>query len=163
MVDVLIRPKFESSVNAEDVHNIALAVLQAESVAAEASLCIVITDDAEIQSLNRQFRDVDAPTDVLAFADDPSDQTFIAAPDEPPYLGDVIVSFPRARIQAAAEGHSTEAELRLLIVHGVLHLLGYDHATRSEKARMWARQDEILSILQGSVPGPTDARGMDDG
>ena len=159
MVDVLIRPKFEPMVDAEDVHRIALAVLQAESAAPEAALCIVITDDAEIQSLNRQFRDVDAPTDVLAFADEPTDQTFVTAPDEPPYLGDVIVSFPRARIQAAAEGHSTEAEMRLLIVHGVLHLLGYDHATPDEQAHMWARQDAILSTLQG--PAPSTAQGPD--
>ena len=154
MVDVWIRPKFEGDVDAEDMRRIALAVLQAENAAPEAALCIVITDDAEIQSLNAQFRGVDAPTDVLAFADEPTEQTFIAAPDEPPYLGDVIVSFPRARVQAAAEGHSTAAEMRLLIAHGVLHLLGHDHATPDEQARMWARQDAVLSTLQGSDPGP---------
>jgi probable rRNA maturation factor len=148
MVDVLIRPKFEPNVDADEVNRIALAVLQAESASPDAALSIVITDDAEIQSLNRQFRDVDAPTDVLAFADEPTDQTFVSAPDEPPYLGDVIVSFPRARIQAAAEGHSTGQELRLLIVHGVLHLLGHDHATEDEQATMWARQEAILSALQ---------------
>ena len=149
MVDVLIRPKFEQDVKAEDVHHIALAVLQAEAASLEATLSIVITDDAEIRSLNRQFRGVDAPTDVLAFADEPTEPAFVAAPDEPPYLGDVIVSLPRARVQAATLGHPTEAEVRLLIVHGVLHLLGYDHATPDEEARMWARQDAILSTLQG--------------
>jgi probable rRNA maturation factor len=150
MVDVLIRPKFEQAVKAEDVHHTALAVLQAEAASPEATVCIVITDDAEIRSLNLQFRGVDAPTDVLAFADEPTEPAFVAAPDEPPYLGDVIVSLPRARVQAATLGHPTEAEVRLLIVHGVLHLLGYDHGTAEEEARMWARQDAILSALQGT-------------
>jgi probable rRNA maturation factor len=149
MVDVLIRPKFEHDVKVEDVHHIALTVLQAEAASPEAALSIVITDDAEIRSLNRQFRGVDAPTDVLAFADEPTEPAFVSAPDEPPYLGDVIVSLPRARVQAATLGHPTGAEVRLLIVHGVLHLLGYDHATPDEEARMWARQDAILSTLQG--------------
>ena len=149
MVDVLVRPKFERDVDAEDVRRTALAALQAGNASPEATLCIVITDDAEIQSLNHQFRGVDAPTDVLAFADEPTEQTFVVAPDEPPYLGDVIVSFPRARVQAAAQGHHTAAEMRLLIVPGVLHLLGYDHATSNEKARMWDRQDAILSALEG--------------
>lgn len=153
MIDVLIRPEFEQTVDAQDVHHTVFAVLQAEAVSSKAELCIVITDDDEIQSLNRQFRGIDAPTDVLAFADEPTDQPFITAPDEPPYLGDVIISFPRARVQAAAEGHNTAAEMRLLIVHGVLHLLGYDHAQPDEKARMWARQDAILSTLQGKGDG----------
>ena len=159
MVDVLIRPKFERDVDAEDVRRVACAALEAESASAEAELCIVITDDAEIEDLNRRFRGMDVPTDVLAFADEPADSTFIAAPDEPPYLGDVIVSFPRARIQAAAEGHSTAEEMHLLIVHGVLHLLGHDHATPDEQARMWARQDAILSTLQGPDLNPAKGTG----
>jgi probable rRNA maturation factor len=153
MVDVLIRPEFEQVVDAQDVHHTVVAVLQAEAASPQAELCIVITDDDEIQSLNRQFRGVDAPTDVLAFADEPTDQPFITAPDEPPYLGDVIISFPRTRVQAAAEGHSTKAEMRLLIVHGVLHLLGYDHAQPDEQGRMWARQEAILSTLQETSDG----------
>jgi probable rRNA maturation factor len=153
MVDVLIRPEFEQHVVAEDVLRAAHAVLQAEGASPETALSIVITDDDEIRSLNRQFRHVDAPTDVLAFADDPTEQAFVTAPDEPPYLGDVIVSYPRARVQSATQRHSTAAELRLLIVHGVLHLLGYDHATKEEQARMWARQDAILSTLQGTDDG----------
>jgi probable rRNA maturation factor len=153
MVDVLIRPEFERAVDAKAVRHIALAVLQAETAAPEAALSVVVTDDAEIQSLNHQFRGVDAPTDVLAFANEPTDQTFVTAPDEPPYLGDVILSFPRARVQAATVGHHIDKELRLLIVHGVLHLLGYDHDTPQEKNRMWARQEAILSTLQETEDG----------
>jgi probable rRNA maturation factor len=153
MVDVLIRPEFERYVVAEDVLRAAHAVLQAESASSETALSIVITDDDEIRSLNRQFRHVDAPTDVLAFADDPTEQAFVTAPDEPPYLGDVIISYPRARVQSVGQHHSAAAELRLLIVHGVLHLLGYDHVTKEEQARMWARQDAIISTLRGTDDG----------
>jgi probable rRNA maturation factor len=153
MVDVLIRPEFEQYVLAEDVLRAAHAVLQAEGAPPEAALSIVITDDDEIRSLNRQFRHVDAPTDVLAFADDPTEQAFVTAPDEPPYLGDVIVSYPRARVQSATQRHSAAIELRLLIVHGVLHLLGYDHATKEKQAQMWARQESILSTLQETDDG----------
>jgi probable rRNA maturation factor len=153
MVDVLIRPEFRGTVAVEDVRLCARAVLEAETAPPDAELCIVITDDQEIQSLNLQFRGVDAPTDVLAFADDPDDGPFVAAPDEPPYLGDVIISFPRARVQAATEGHSTATELRLLTVHGVLHLLGYDHATPHDQTRMWARQEAILSSLPERADG----------
>ena len=122
-----------------------------EAVRLDASLSIVITDDAEIQALNHQFRGIDAPTDVLSFGEEPPETdhkqtgfSFVAAPEEPPYLGDVILSYPRAAEQAVEHGQSTEQELRLLIVHGVLHLLGYDHATPDQEAEMWARQAACL-------------------
>jgi probable rRNA maturation factor len=166
MVDVLVRPEFEHKIDTEHVRHTALAVLQAEAASPEAALCIVITDDTEIQSLNRQFRGVDAPTDVLAFADDPTEQAFVASPDEPPYLGDMIISYPCARVQAATAGHPLGKELDLLTIHGVLHLLGHDHATSREKARMWARQEAILAALQGparSSEFSPDGRGTHDG
>jgi probable rRNA maturation factor len=77
----------------------------------------------------------------------------VSAPGEPSYLGDVIISFPRARAQAAEEGHPVEEELRLLIVHGVLHLLGYDHATVEEQKQMWERQNAIIAVLGGGGNG----------
>jgi probable rRNA maturation factor len=144
VVRVLVQTAVEARIDREQVERTARLVLELEHVVPEASLTVVITDDDEIQSLNRQFRGVDAPTDVLAFAEDEAGQVFVDGSDEPPYLGDVIVSLPRARTQAAEHGHSTAQELRLLVVHGVLHLLGYDHATPTEEAAMWAKQDEIL-------------------
>ena len=95
-----------------------------------------------MQELNRQYRDIDTPTDVLSF---PAD--FTDPESEAPYLGDILISYPRAEKQAAAGGHSTLAELQLLVVHGVLHLLGFDHAQVQEKAEMWAAQSEILHRL----------------
>ncbi len=72
---------------------------------------------------------------------------FISAPEAQNYLGDVVISFPTAERQAAAVGHSVAEELCLLTVHGVLHLLGYDHASPEEEADMWARQSQILASL----------------
>jgi probable rRNA maturation factor len=145
VIEVLVRDAFEEQVDAGEVERLATAVLEAEGVGANASLSVVIVDDAEIHALNRQFRGVDAPTDVLAFADDAPDPRFVDGSAQEPYLGDVIVSYSRACLQAAEQGHDVTVELRLLIVHGVLHLLGHDHATPSEKREMWARQDAILA------------------
>jgi len=147
MIQVLIRPSLEDKIDPARVERIVYIVLEMESVSSDALLSVVITDDDEIQSLNRQFRGIDAPTDVLSFSDDASNASFVVGTAEPPYLGDVILSYPRAAEQAAEQGHGVDDELRLLIVHGVLHLLGYDHATPKEEAAMWSRQDSILMAL----------------
>lgn len=110
-------------------------------------ITLVITDDQGIRELNRDFLGRDAPTDVLAFAAQEETEPFVVAPEGGNYLGDVIISYPRAAAQASDLGHPVEQELNLLVVHGVLHLLGYDHATEEEKAVMWARQEEILAHL----------------
>jgi probable rRNA maturation factor len=105
------------------------------------SLTVVITGNKRLKELNQQFRGIDEATDVLSFPSDANRK------DEARYMGDVIISHPRARSQAKAAGHSLVAELQLLLVHGILHLLGHDHADRSSKAKMWAAQDEILHGL----------------
>jgi probable rRNA maturation factor len=85
---------------------------------------------------------IDAPTDVLSF---PAD---LVDPDtRRRYLGDVIISLPRAEAQASENGQSLQDEVLLLAVHGVLHLLGHDHAEPEEKERMWAAQEAVLSHL----------------
>ena len=112
------------------------------SGAPDADLTIVIMDDASIQSLNRDFLGHDAPTDVLSFpADEPDPETGRR------YLGDVAISYARAEAQAHERGHALESEMQLLVVHGVLHLLGHDHAEAAEKARMWAAQAGALEQL----------------
>jgi probable rRNA maturation factor len=112
-------------------------------------LTLVLADDETIQALNRQFLEVDAPTDVLAFPAGDKD------PDtECDYLGDVIISLERAQLQAEAGGHTVEAELQLLVVHGVLHLLGYDHADREQKAVMWNLQAKVLAEIGCPIKAP---------
>lgn len=110
-----------------------------------ASLSVIVVDDGYIRELNRQYRGIDASTDVLSFGGDVAG--FVDAPGSGGYLGDVVISYPCAARQAAEFGHGVEAELALLVVHGVLHLLGYDHADEEERRDMWARQDGVLRHL----------------
>jgi probable rRNA maturation factor len=106
------------------------------------SLTLVITGDNHIESLNKEYRGITAPTDVLSFP------TSYPDPDSGTnYLGDVLISFPRAVAQAAEVGHLVDQELQLLVVHGVLHLLGHDHVKTGEGRKMWAAQAEILDKL----------------
>jgi probable rRNA maturation factor len=108
----------------------------------DADLTIALVDNSAIQSLNRDFLGQDAPTDVLSFpADEPDPETGRR------YLGDVVISVVRAAEQAGERGHAVEAEMQLLTVHGILHLLGHDHAGVEEKERMWAIQADILERL----------------
>ncbi len=111
-------------------------------LSASCDLTIVLTDDAHLHKLNREYLGVDAPTDVLSFpASETDPETGV------PYLGDILISIPRAAQQAQAAGHPVETEVQLLVVHGTLHLLGHDHAEAEEKARMWKAQAEVLSRL----------------
>jgi probable rRNA maturation factor len=150
-IDVRFAPSLESlsltgTVSADWIRSVATNTLLHEGRSGE--MTIVLTDDEGIRSLNRGFLGEDVPTDVLSFAAQEDGGPFVIAPEAGGYLGDVIVSFPRVVEQAAGEEHSVEQELNLLIVHGVLHLLGYDHADEEDKAAMWARQDAILSGLR---------------
>ena len=144
-VEVQIAPAFAEAVPAEGLQTVVEAVLRHESQPGEVTL--VLTDDAGIQALNRDFLGVDAPTDVLSFSAQEDGGPFVAVPEMGSYLGDVIVSYPRAVAQAEERGHPVQQELNLLVVHGVLHLLGHDHADEEGKAVMWARQEAILRGL----------------
>jgi probable rRNA maturation factor len=126
------------------------AALDQENLDAPAEVSLTITDDARIQEMNRQYRQVDAPTDVLSFpllSDDDlaGAGEFVTAPDGVIHLGDVVVSLPRAREQAAEYGHPLKREVGYLVVHGVLHLLGYDHDTDADQRRMRQREEEVLA------------------
>lgn len=119
----------------------AQAVLDLSGVP-DGDVTIALVDDVRIQGLNRDFLGHDTPTDVLSFpADEPDPETGRR------YLGDVAISFARAAEQAGERGHTVEDELQLLVVHGVLHLLGHDHAGAGEKGRMWAAQARVLERL----------------
>jgi probable rRNA maturation factor len=108
----------------------------------DVNLSVVLTDNRRLQTLNRHYLGIDAPTDVLSFPASESDPETGAR-----YLGDILISVPYAKKSARQAGHPLEAELQLLVVHGVLHLLGHDHAKPREKARMWKAQREILTQL----------------
>ena len=117
-------------------------------VPTETVTVVTLTGDEHLREYNRRFRGLDEPTDVLAFAaqEQPTDQRFQAPPGTEHWLGDIVISLPRARVQARAARHAMDDEVRLLAVHGFLHLLGYDHAEVEEEARMRELTDRILGL-----------------
>lgn len=104
---------------------------------------VLLTNDSAIQSLNRQYRNIDTPTDVLAFAmREDGDESM-----NPHLLGDVIISVPTAQRQAHAHNHSLDVEVANLTVHGVLHLLGYDHQISADATIMFEKQEAVLRLI----------------
>lgn len=138
----MINIESEVSFPQDVLERAAHAALEHESESLDCELSIVLSDDARLQELNREYLGIDAPTDVLSFPASETDPETGAR-----YIGDILISIPRAQSQAAAAGHALESEVQLLVVHGVLHLLGHDHAEPAEKARMWKAQADILESL----------------
>lgn len=153
MADVIInnmQNKIEVSKELEDlIAKVINAALLAENVSGDVEVSIVLVDDEYIQNLNKDYRSIDAPTDVLSFAMresvDESDISFECEEEE--LLGDVVISLERARSQAEEYGHSIEREIGFLVTHGILHLLGYDHETESERAVMRNKEEKILESI----------------
>ncbi|HNS52168.1 MAG TPA: rRNA maturation RNase YbeY [Anaerolineae bacterium] len=145
-VDVQVAPDYCDLLSEERLRQIVEKVLDAEGVPSQVAL--VVTDDEGIRELSRDFLGIDEPTDVLSFSAQEETEGFVAAPEVAEYLGDVIVSYPRAAAQAKEAGHTVDEEMAVLIIHGLLHLLGYDHADDDGRAAMWARQDALLAMNQ---------------
>lgn len=121
-------------------------VLVMESVPEEVELSIALVEETEMARLNEQYRGIAAATDVLSFGcDDPCP----TPGDEPITLGDVVIAPAVAERQAAELGHSVEHELDVLLVHGILHLLGYDHEDDADASVMSAREAAILDAYPG--------------
>jgi probable rRNA maturation factor len=137
------------------------ALSQSQPLALPAEMSIRLADDAELRELNHAYRRVDAATDVLSFGGEgfvdghlnPLSQWERAGvraklrSSEPAYLGDIVISMDHCIAQAAAYGHGIDDELRLLVVHGTLHLLGFDHPNAKRKRAMWAAQDRAFAVL----------------
>jgi|SRR5271157_686655 len=139
----MIYIEFESKVKAVSVQVIERAAKRAlEHKSASGDISIVLTNNARLHQLNHDYLGVDAPTDVLSFPASETDPETGAR-----YLGDILISIARAEEQAKSASHPLEAEVQLLVVHGVLHLLGHDHANAKEKAMMWKVQAEILESI----------------
>jgi probable rRNA maturation factor len=152
-IAVHVDEDLQAQVGPESLCQAALQTLRSQRVESGCELAVVVTGDETLRELNRRHRGVDAPTDVLAFANE-TRGPFVDAPDVPRYLGDVVVSFPRAVAQASEAGHAVQAELQLLVVHGVLHLLGYDDQTETARAKMWQAQSGVLQALGLDVAPP---------
>ncbi|MGD8815306.1 MAG: rRNA maturation RNase YbeY [Anaerolineales bacterium] len=131
----------------ERAARVALTHVEAE----HGELSLVLVSEERMRTYNQQFAHQDAPTDVLAFVDgtiDPESDLI--------YFGDVIICYPIADLQASQQGHSVSAELTLLAVHGVLHLMGYDHDAQEKRQVMWAAQDAILEKLGCEIGSPEE-------
>jgi probable rRNA maturation factor len=115
-----------------------------DSGRSEAELSILITDDEEVCSLNRVYRDMDRPTDVLSFSQLEGEGPVIV----PQLLGDVVISWETAQRQASELGHGVSVEMKRLLVHGVLHLLGFDHEKGDEAARGMREEEEKYAPLE---------------
>ncbi|MCK4331019.1 MAG: rRNA maturation RNase YbeY [Dehalococcoidia bacterium] len=151
-MNVHIDQKLKISLEESWLRRIAQKALQAEGVTLPIEMGLVITSAEAVQQLNKTYRGEDEPTDVLAFhmfpqTEQEGEPSFVAPPDGVHHLGEVVISYTQAVQQAREQGHSIEQELALLTVHGVLHLLGWDHEQLEERQRMRAKEEEILTKL----------------
>jgi len=149
-INLQIAPAFRGKVDPAVLRAAVRAALTHQAAPSPAELSLLLTDDTALQSLNHQFLGHNHPTDVLSF---PSGELDPATNRR--YLGDIAISYPTARRQAQQAAHPIRAELQLLIVHGVLHLLGHDHARAAEKKKMWAAQAEILLAIKAGITAPS--------
>ncbi|MHB1416476.1 MAG: rRNA maturation RNase YbeY [Chloroflexota bacterium] len=139
---------WEEKVDLPSLTAVAEAALRRESVEGMVEVILSLVDDEEIRELNARYRQVDAATDVLSF---PLQEAaagagdFVQPPDDVLRLGDVVISLPRAEAQAEEYGHSVARELGYLFVHGLLHLLGYDHELEEGRQRMREREEAALA------------------
>ncbi len=150
-INVLIDEGVGAPLEVDWLRGIIERVLIGENAGTDVEVGLVVAGEERVRELNRSYRGKDEPTDVLAFStleeiggDSPP---FVAPPDGVRHLGEVIISYPQAVMQAVERQHPVEREVALLIVHGVLHLLGYDHELPEPERRMMAREAEILSRI----------------
>ncbi len=156
-INIIVDENLEGCPQASWLQSIAEQVLVAEGADSSAELGLVIVNQSKIQELNLKYLGRDEPTDVIAFPMLPEPPaapaekeppSFVRPPDGVAHLGEVIVSCPQAVIQAEERRHSVEKELAILIIHGILHLLGYDHEDPAPRRRMRAREAEILGGIK---------------
>ena len=120
---------------------------EAEGLTGEVEVSVTFVNEKRIQEINHQYRHKNQPTDVITFAlnEQGEDELDVVGPGMPNILGDIIISVGHIEAQAKEYGHSFERELGFLTVHGMLHLLGYDHMTEAEEKEMFSRQEDILT------------------
>jgi len=145
-LSIQVDESLRSRVRKSWLRKAAMKALSAERVPAPAELSLVVTTDEVMEELNRTYRGVDQTTDVLAFPLDGSTPDFPPLPDGGRHLGEVIISGPQAARQAKEQAHQLREELSLLVIHGVLHLLGYEDEDPEKEPRMRAREAEILKL-----------------
>ena len=146
MINLQIHEDFKAEVNESSILNAAKAVISHLNVLTSHIVTIVICNDDTIQELNKSFIGFDKPTDVLSFTSNEIDPE-----TGNNYLGDIIISFPTAMAHALLHDHNVIDEIQLLVIHGFLHLLSYDHSSPKEKNNMWTIQQTILSNIGSPI------------
>lgn len=143
-----VDPTFESEVDTDLLDRVLNKALAEQGITGPVEVSLVVTDDGEVQQLNREYRGVDRPTDVLSFPQgEPVGDSFPLVGPAPRPLGDIVISGDRVRAQAADYGHSQRRELAYLAVHGLLHLLGFDHETEPDRERMRDAEESALAEI----------------
>jgi probable rRNA maturation factor len=145
MLQIQTRPYYRHKFSTEELI-FAAEITVKKCQPKEVIVGILITGDAEMHALNREYRGIDQTTDVLSF-----NENFVDPESGLDYLGDIIISIPRAKKQALEGGHTIEQEIQLLVIHGILHLSGYDHDTISKQKKMWLMQSEILNEINNPL------------
>jgi probable rRNA maturation factor len=146
-IDIQVDPGYRRLLKMRWLRKVVTTILAAEEVKPGAKLSLVITNDDVVKDLNQKYRGKDKTTDVLSFTLVEEGADFVSPPGAQVHLGEVVISCPQATRQAEEAGHSLEKELALLITHGVLHVLGYDHQRSAQRQRMRAREQAILGII----------------
>ena len=142
MIDFSSPKKYRAQVDFKRLETCLQTSLEKLGYAQDEAVTLKLTDNKTIQQLNKTYRGVDAPTDVLSFEND-----YLDPESGLHYLGDIVISIEKAQEQAANNGHLLQQEVEMLFVHGVLHLCGYDHAEEDEYAEMSRIQNEILQTV----------------
>jgi probable rRNA maturation factor len=147
-----VATSYELDVDSAMLESVLTRALAAQGVVGSVAVSLVVTDDAELRDLNRQYRGIDLPTDVLSFSQDDSGpgqerELFPTVESVARPLGDVIISGDRVREQARDYGHTERRELAYLAVHGLLHLLGFDHETEDDKREMRSAEEAALETI----------------
>ena len=144
-MSVDVNNETDAQVDEKALIDLARFVLDSLRIHAQAELSVVLVDTAAMEQLHVQYMDEPGPTDVLSFPMDELRPTSDGEEPTPGLLGDVVLCPEVAQAQAAKAGHSTEDELHLLTTHGILHLLGYDHAEPDEEREMFGLQNRLLT------------------
>ncbi len=139
---IQVEDPFASLVDEALLEGAVAETLSTLGITYEPEMGVLLTDDETVRELNRQYRGLDETTDVLSFSLGPTSD-FPLPPGTPSQLGEVVISCPQAQRQAEETGHSLEKELSQLLVHGLLHLLGYDHEEAAEAEQMRSLEDTI--------------------
>ena len=153
IIDVQINRRIQFPFTRHLLKKIIRTILNYEKVDNPIEISCVITDDTTIQKLNRDYRKIDQPTDVLSFRLGETElitdcASFPSLPEDIPSLGDIIISYPTAVNQARRHHHNVKDELILLLTHGTLHLLGYDHESIGDRRKMQKREKTIIDHIK---------------